>query len=84
MNDKQRSEHAKRVAKDCYDAAKRMMGAGWAHVSEDIRRDIVMSRVLQVMRNQDESIDARAILDFTRLIADEADAILNRSRANNS
>ena len=84
MNDKQRSEHAKRVAKDCYDAAKRMMGAGWAHVSEDIQRALVMDRVLQVMRNQDESIDARTILAFTRLIADEADAILNRSRANNS
>lgn len=46
------------------------------YVSVNVRRALVMERVLGVLLVQDESIDPRLAIGLTRLIAQDADAMV--------
>lgn len=57
---------AKKIVKAEIKSARALLGAGWRHVSDDIREGLVARGVLFALWNQDESIsDARrvALLD---------------------
>lgn len=64
---------AERLAKKCYDDARELLGQGWAHVSPAVRRGLVDSNVLGVLRLQDESTSAEAVLALVRAVDREVD-----------
>lgn len=68
--------HSQEIAERCVAEAQDMLGAGWRHVSVEIRRGLVMSRIIAVIFGQDPSIGADRILAYQHELVDAADAIL--------
>lgn len=68
--------HVRLIARREYDAARRMLGPGWAHVSSEVRRGLVFANIVGVIRGQDESIDAASVLRYLDDLCNEADRLL--------
>ena len=50
--------------------AQASMGAGWQHISADLRRGLVMSNIIGILQGQDESVKAeRVVLMLNELVA---------------
>lgn len=56
--------------------AQNSLGHGWAHVSHALRRGLVMSGVVSVVRTQDESVSAEARVSMLDIMCTEVDRVL--------
>jgi hypothetical protein len=53
---------ADKLAKQCYDGARKMMGEGWKHLGNEIRMALIRDRAFSIILAQDESIDPAKVL----------------------
>jgi hypothetical protein len=57
-----------KLAQECIERAKKLVGAGWDHISTDLRWGLVAANILAIMDAQDESIDPARVVARTKLI----------------
>jgi hypothetical protein len=61
-----------RAAREYVARAKGMLGAGWLHVSEEVRWGLVCAQIIADQRAQDESIAPARVLARTAAITEHA------------
>lgn len=69
--------HAEQIASRSIEAARKLLGPGWCHVSQEIRRGLVDTQILGVILGQDESLPVAKVLGYLRELSGAADAILD-------
>lgn len=68
---------AEKNAKRSVNAARKVLGSGWKHVSLELRRGLVNTEILNIILGQDESLPATTVLGYLRELVQAADAILD-------
>ena len=71
-----RKTHEQQIANQCIQEAQTVLGKGWGHVSMEIRRGLVMTRVVAVIRGQCETIPAETKLRYLDALVAATDEIL--------
>lgn len=56
--------HAEQIAARCVKHAKAQLGAGWEHVSRDVRWGLVCAEIVSVMAGQDDSVSDTAFREY--------------------
>jgi len=69
--------HATQIAWRCVEEARGLLGAGWAHVSDDVRWGLVAAQILSVVVGQHALDDEKATVAEVARVARYARALWN-------